>query len=127
MASCITDFLCTLLMLIHIGLYSPLLFYKIIKYCNSSLQTSNMQMYWGGGGRGWYKSSQLKGKDSSSLFSHLLQTVTLSPLPTPSPRVALILIPRLLSERGKLKKKESKGLSNVFMYSIKVQRKWQID
>ena len=37
-------------MLIHIGLYSPLLFYKIIKYCNSSLQTSNMQMYWEGGG-----------------------------------------------------------------------------
>ena len=28
---------------------------------------------------------------------------------------------------GNLKKKENKSLFNVFMYSVKIQRKWQID
>ena len=60
-------------MLIHIVLYSPLLFYKIIKYCNSSLHTSNMQMYWGVGGggvewRGWYKSSQLNNNNNNNFI-----------------------------------------------------------
>ena len=57
MTSCITDFLCTLLMFIPIRLHSPLLFRK---YCDS--HSSRMQMY--RGGRECNPSSQkLKGKD----------------------------------------------------------------
>ena len=107
---------------------SPLLFHK---YCCNS-HSSRMQMYQGG--------RELRSKftevKEEGFHSHLLdvsysdvRTVPLfspnqwsytpHPLPTPSPSVELILIPRLHSDHGQIKrkkrKKEREWLSNVFM------------
>ena len=126
--SCITDFLCTLLMLIPIRLHSSLLFHK---YCNS--HSCRVRMYQGG--RECDPSSQkLKWKEflhtswmwatvmwgQSPYSPQISDPITPPPLlPTPSPRVELILIPRLRSDHGQFKrkkrKKEKEWLSNVFM------------
>ena len=120
MASCKTYFLCTLykLMLIHIRLYSLLLFNKILKF-KKTLAVTCIHLGYKCTKRRWHQSSQkytCKGKDSSQArwmraavmwgkfpyFSCLPQPVFTPPppththtLPTPSTRVELILFPRL--------------------------------
>ena len=129
MASCKTYFLCTLykFMLIHIRLCSLLLFHKIIKFKKTLALTCIHLIHLGckRTKRRWHQSSQkctCKGKDSRQTpskraavmwgkfpyFSRLPQSVfTPSPpptaaLPTPSPRVELILFPRLHSVHWQL-------------------------
>ena len=114
MASCKTYFLCTLykFTIIHIGLYSLLLFHKIIKF-KQTLAVTCIHLGCKCTKRRWHQSSQkymCNGKNSCQApwmraavmwgkfpyFPHLPQP---DPhplaLPTPSTRVELILFPRL--------------------------------
>ena len=113
MASCKTYFLCTLFkfMLIHIRLYSLLLFYKILKF-KKTLAVTCIHLGYKCTKRRWHQSSQKSSplnascsdvRKVSRVFSHLPKQVPcpLTP-PTPSPRVELILFPRLHSVHWQL-------------------------
>ena len=119
MTSCITDFLCTLLMLISIRLLVPYYFINTVVTrihlgcrctkgggsCDPSLQKLKRKDFIH---TSWMWATVIWGQSPYS--PQISDPIPPPLLPTPNPRVELIIILRLHSHHGQIKRKKRKGL-----------------